>query len=155
MNSYSREHVPHWQWPVEGDSRMETGKSECVSDVKALKSKTGRNIGCVCQIHTVHCWVKWVLGRFTYCVVCVCVRACARQISMNAQVVRSSPFWDVTQRRCAVSYGRFGTIYRTLEDRTDRLFRNADNYSSVTSKKSDYLIFTAPQAWNQALTHKR
>jgi hypothetical protein len=121
-----REHVPHWQWPVEGDSRMESGKSESASDVKALKSKTGRTTRCVCQMHTVHCWVKWLLGCFTYCVVCVCVCVCTRQISITAQVTRSSPFWDVAQGRCVVSYGRFWTIYRTLEDRTGRLFRNAD-----------------------------
>ena len=77
--------MPPWQWTVEGDSKMATGKSEGVSDVRALRRKTWLTTCCVCQMHTVHCCVKWVPGRFTYCLVCVrvscvcvCVSACMR-----------------------------------------------------------------------------
>jgi hypothetical protein len=41
--------------------------------------------------------------------------------------MRSSPFWDFTQRRLVVSFG-------TLEDGTDRLSRNASNYLSTLRK---------------------
>jgi hypothetical protein len=53
--------------------------------------------------------------------------------------VRSSFFWDFTQRRPVVCCRRFGTTYRShlqgssslnLEDGIDRLFRNVDKYHS-------------------------
>jgi len=52
--------------------------------------------------------------------------------------MRSSLFWDVTQRRLVVSYQRFGTTYRShlqgsssqtpLKDGTNTLSRNVGNY---------------------------
>ena len=87
--------------------------------VKCILCTTESN-GFLAALHTALCVCPCVC-------VCVCVCAWARQISMTAQVLRSSPFWDVAKRRCVVRYGHFGTIYRTPEDRTDRLSRNADN----------------------------
>jgi hypothetical protein len=65
-------------------------------------------------------------------------------ISFTLICMRSSLFWDVTQRRLVVSYRRFGTSYRSQlqgsifkgrtvdwlihEDGTDRLSRNVGNY---------------------------
>jgi len=38
-----------------------------------------------------------------------------------SDIKRSAIFWYVTQRRMVISYRRFETIYRFLEDGTDRL----------------------------------
>jgi hypothetical protein len=49
----------------------------------------------------------------------------------TSTVSNSAPFWDITQRIVVTPWRRFGTTYRfqlqgpTLEDGTNRLFRNA------------------------------
>ena len=66
----------------------------------------------------------------------------------------SDIFWDFTQRRKAITYRRFGRIYRfhlqgknclTLEDGTDRLSRNVGMLITLLSQKSAELIYVAAE----------
>jgi len=84
-----------------------------------------------------------------------------RLLYMKFLIMRSSLFWDVTQRRSVVLCLRFGTIYRSnLQESSSlrswpKVFPKrrwaSTNLRRVTSQKTEVLIFTATEARNTLL----
>jgi hypothetical protein len=119
-------------------SRPEVGNHWCKYYKRA---NTYHSVTCAMVLHNELCYFSLCIDEATGC------------------RIRSSLFWDVTQRKLVVINRRFGTPYRSQLQRGWRWDREvvpklrwiATNLQCVKSQKNEDLVYTAAvEAWDHA-----